>query len=377
METPGANEMPATIEAPKEIQVQPDPVTPDVAAQKQEAMGTADRANQRAMRHLRAELKDRTMKDQTGRIRGPLQPCTIMNFNPVPLHVGGQINMRIPSYSDPSSKTQWEFRRGGRLHRAHYVTLSDAKYYLSPGGSTDHPELTWAAASMVARYIPPMEIAWHFWRTYSTAQGDGEMTGGVLIFDGDIHELDEHRLKQNKNKIWVPEAYTIPETDGQLGVRLRESELYAELEKLIEMQVRFTNDISQKAYSLFNSKDDRERRNVTRPMRIWGIFGVEIGYFKEKQPWMNENADARGTFEAMKTCPVCRTSTTDPEALMCGACKVPYDAKCTVECVRRGWPVAESVLDVLPDAEHKEVLKLLSQQAERRAAREKAARETK
>lgn len=369
--------MPATLEAPKATQIQAEPMPQAVATQQKEAIGAADRANQRAMRHLRAELKDRTMKDQTGRIRGPLQPCTIMNFNPVPLHVGGQINMRIPAFSEPGSKTQWEFKRGGRLHRAHYVTLGDAKYYLSPGGQMDHPELTWATPTMSARYIPPMEIAWHFWRAYSTAQGDGEMTGGVLIFDGDIHELDEHRLKQNKNKIWVPEAYTIPDTDGQLGVRLRETDLYEELEKLIANQVRFTNEISQKAYSLFNSKDEMERRNVTRPMRVWGLFGVEIGYFKEKQPWMNENADAGGTFEAMKVCPVCRTSTIDPEALMCGACKVPYDAKCAVECVRRGWPVAESVLDVLPEAEHKEVMKLLTEQTARRQERAKATGEKK
>jgi hypothetical protein len=341
-------------------------------AEQRKAMGASDAANQRSMRALRAELKARTMKGTDGRWHGPLQPTTILNFNPVELEVGGAINMRIPSFNNPSSKTQWKFARGGRIHRAHYVTLSEAKCYLSPAGHEDHVELKWAAATLHPRYLTPGEIAWHFWRAYATPTGDGEYHGGVLIFDGDIHELEETRLKKSENKVLVPESYIIPDTEGQLGIRLREADLYKELDLMVQLQVNYCNETGQKAYELFNSKDPVERKNVTKPMREWGLFGVDIGYFKEKQPWMNENADASATAEAMKVCPVCRTSTIDPDAIMCGPCKAPYDQDCAVECVKRGYPLADSFLDTLDKSHHEQVVRLLREQGERRRARESA-----
>lgn len=356
---------------PNEVELQPQPVEQTTVAERQQAMGRSDAANQRAMRALRAELKARTMRGTDGRLHGPLQPATILNFNPVELHVGGALNFRIPAFDYPGSKTQWEFHRGGRKHKAHYVTYNDAKYYLSPSGQEDHVDLGWAAPTLRANYISPMEIVWHFWREYSTPTGDGHMMGGVLIIDGDIHELDDTRLKKTGRKVLVPEAYVVPDTQGLMAVRVREGDLDDELNRLIEMQVNYCNESAQKAYELFNSKDETERKNVTKPMRRWGLFGVEIGYFKEKQPWMNENADAAGTAEAMKVCPVCRTSTVDPEAIMCGPCKAPYDQDCAVECVRKGYPIAESFLDTLDAQHHGEVMKLMREQAARRDERAK------
>ncbi len=356
---------------PNEVEIQSEPVRQETVAETRQAMGRSDAANQRAMRALRAELKARTMKGTDGRLHGPLQPSTIINFNPVELHVGGALDIHVVPFDFPASKTQYKFRRGGREHPGHYLTFNDAKYYLSPSGQEDHVDLGWAAPTLRANYISPMEIVWHFWRAYSTPNGDGQLMGGVLIFDGDIHELDETRLKKTGNKILVPEAYVIPDTDGQMGVRLRESDLYDELEKMVEMQVAYCNETAQKAYSLFNSQDQIERKNVTRPMRRWGNFGVEMGYFKEKQPWMNENADASGTADAVRICPVCRTSTTDPDAIMCGPCKAPYDQDCAVECVRKGYPIADSFLDTLDTAHNAEVMKLLKLQADRRSERAK------
>lgn len=354
---------------PTEVEIQPTPVSEATSNQQRAAMGAADAANQRAMRAMRAELKSRTMMGTDNRLHGPLQPATIINFNPVELHVGGVLDRRIPAFDFPGSKTLYTFTRGGRTHTGHYVTISDAKYFMSATGQEDHPDLSWAAPTLHPRYLSPMEIAWHFWRAYSTPDGDGQMMGGVIVFDGDIHELDELRLKKSGNRIWVPESFPIEGTRGMLGFRLREASLYDEIDRMVEMQVNYCNEVGQKAYELFNSKEPEVRRNVTKPMRKWGLFGVSIGYFKEKQPWMNENADAAGTADAMRVCPVCRTSTTDPDAIMCGPCKAPYDQTCAVECVRRGYPIAESFLDTLDDKHNAEVMKLLEEQAKRREAR--------
>jgi hypothetical protein len=107
-------------------------------------------------------------------------------------------------------------------------------------------------------------------------------------------------------------------------------------------------------------------------MRRWGKFGVEVGYLSEA-PWMMKLPNANATAAARKICPVCRENTTDPELLLCPSCKAPYNADCTVEAVKRGYPVAESFIDTLDEEHYKEVMNQLRKQAERRQAREKLA----
>lgn len=357
---------------PNEVQIQSEPMPQQVAQETKKAMGASDAANARKMRALRAELKARTIRGSDARLHGPLQPATIINFNPNALHAGGLLTERIPEFDFPGSKTRWMFERGGREHWGHYRTFTDAKYYLSTAGHEEHVDLGWAAQSLDARYMTPMEIVWHYWRMYSTEAGDAQRMGGVLIFDGDIHELDELRLKKSGGKIWVPQSFPIPETRGMIGFELRDASLEDELDKLVEMQVKYLDFRCQRAFEKANSKDEVERKNVTAVDRRWGTFGVEMGYLKEKQPWMNENANAGGTSQAIKTCPICRESTTDPDAVMCGKCQAPYDADCTVECVKRGYPVRESYIDALDpkSTQYEQVITLLRDQAQRRAQRE-------
>lgn len=356
---------------PSLTEIQPEPATQEQVNARAAILGQSDAANARAMSEYRSELKSITMKGEDERMHGPLQPATILNFNPVRLRVGGLIRTSIPAADEPGSKTTWQFERGGRVHKASYVTFSDAIYYLATTGHEEHADLGFAAQTMAPRHMSPMEIVHHFWRAYMTESGDAQRMGGVLIFDGTIHELAEHRLKKSGGKIWTIEAHPIPGARGRYVYRPQRVDLAEKLNAMIELQVNYLNQQIQRADEYAASKDPQMPKNITPPMRAWGLFGVEMGYVKERRPWMSEHSTADGNADAIRICPICRESTRDPEQVMCGPCKAPYNAECTVECVRRGYPIAESFIDALDEKSeaYAEVMKQLRRQAERRAER--------
>lgn len=356
---------------PTDVEIQGEPLPKAIYDQRTTAEGESARRNRIAMVRARSELHSQTMLGTDGRMHGPLQPATIINFNPVSLFVGGQLKFRIPACNQPGSKTTWQFNRGGRTHVGSYVTFRDADYCMSTTGQNDRPDLGYASPTLDVRYLRPIEIAWHFWRQYSHEDGDAQKVGGVLIFDGDIHELDEDRLAKNGNVVWVPESYVIPETKGEIAFRLRKSHLYDELERLIDMQVEFCSGVCQRAHELFNAKDDISPKQITQVHRKWGVFAVEMGYLKERQKWMEERPNAMATAAALKTCPICRVTTTDNDKVMCGPCQAPYDEECLVECVKRGYPIAESYIDALdPNGDaYREVMEIKIEHANRREER--------
>src|ERR1700744_5939299 len=60
------------------------------------AGGRSSKKTQKALQDLvrRQQAETRVMAD--GRIEGPLRPCTIVNFNPGPLIVEGQLRLSVP-----------------------------------------------------------------------------------------------------------------------------------------------------------------------------------------------------------------------------------------------------------------------------------------
>ena len=355
-----------------------EPVSPEVAQKVQAAMGVANKANQIAMTAMRAELKSQTMKGEDGRLHGPLQPCTIINLNPCWLKIGGGMKVNVPPYDWggkfgeghkllPNKKV---FLRGGREHVGHVLTVEDAQYWLSPGGINDHVDLSWAQATMTPRFMSPDMACWHIWREYMTSAGSAQLMGGVLIFDGDIHELDKQRLERSKGTVLVPEGYPIPDGNGRYGIKLVRKNLDEMMDLCFELQSDYLNQMSQTAYECFNSKDEMQRNAITEPMRRWGLFGVEVGYH-EKADWMMKRPNANASAASRKVCPICGKSTTDEGVLQCIDCKAPYNADCTVALVKIGHPVAESYIDALGEEHYKEVVKIKREQAARREAREK------
>lgn len=351
------------------------PGDPVVAQKVQSTLGAANEANAAAMSALNAELDARTMRGEDGRVYGPLAPCTIINLNPCWLRIGGGMKINVPPYDwqGKEGKNKKVFERGGRQHVGHVLTIFRAETWLSPGGVTDYVDVGWAQPTLTPRYMTPAMACWHIWREYMTAAGSAQLMGGVLIFDGDIHELDRARLEKSKGTILVPEGFAIKNAKGRMEVKLQRRSFDELFNKVIEYQKDYLNRFSQRAFELFNSKDEEKRNQITEPMRRWGRFGVEVGYLKETVPWMMELPDAFGTAEAMKTCPVCRETSTEDGILLCPSCRAPYNAECTVQAVKAGYPVAESFIDALDDKHYAEVTEHLKKQAERRREREKLA----
>jgi hypothetical protein len=357
------------------IVLQAEPVPEETAQKIQAAMGAANEANLTAMLAMRAELEAQTMRGEDGRLHGPLQPCTIINFNPCWLRIGGGMKVIVPPYDwqGKEGNSKKPFLRGGREHVGHVLTVASAEMWLSPGGHTEHIDVGWAQPTLSPRYMSPNMICWHIWRDYMTDGGSAQMMGGVMIFDGDIHELDRNRLEKSKNTVLVPEGYPIKNGKGRYAIRYNRRDYNDVLNELIEYQKNYLNRIAQTAFELFNSKEEEKRRGITEPMRRWGRFGVEMGYFKDTAPWMMEMPNASATADAQKTCPVCRETTVQPDILLCPSCRAPFNADCTVAAVKHGYPVAESFIDALDDTHYKEVMEHLKKQAERRKERGKLA----
>lgn len=354
-----------------ELILQSEPVAPETAQKVQAAMGAANEANLTAMLALKAELDAQTMRGEDGRMHGPMQPCTIINLNPSRVTIGGGMKLSIPPYDwdGKEGKNKKVFSRGGRMHVGHVVTDHLGQQWLSPGGHTEYLDVGWAQPTLTPRHMSPAMRCWHLWREYMTASGSAQLMGGVLIFDGDIHELDKARLEKNKGHILVPEGYPIPKGKGRYAIRYVRRDFSEVLNQAVELQKNFLNRFAQTAFELFNSKEEGARKQITEPMRRWGLFGVEVGYLKDTAPWMMELPDASASAEAMKSCPVCRETTTNAELLLCPKDGAPYNADCTVEAMKRGFPVAESFIDALDEPHYKEVLETIRMQVARRAER--------
>jgi hypothetical protein len=358
-----------------------EPVSPEAVLKVQTALGAANKANQTAMLALHEQLKAETFRNEDGRLQGPMQPCTIINLNPCWLKIGGGMKVNVPPFdwggiydeNHKLTRNKKLFMRGGREHIGHVLTVTEPEFWLSPGGHTEYVEIGWAQPSLTPRYMRPGMVCWHIWREHMTEAGSAPLMGGVLIFDGDVHELDKQRLEKSKGTVLVPEGHLIPGANGLLAMKLVRHDFGEMLNQTIELQKDYLNRISQKAYECFNSKDEEKRSAITEPMRRWGEFGVEVGYL-EKAPWMMRLPNANASAEARKICPVCRENTIDPEMLLCPSCKAPYNADCAVEAVKRGFPVAESFIDTLDEAHYKEVMEHLLKQKERRQGREKLAK---
>src|SRR5208283_1157755 len=182
-------------------------------------------------------------------------------------------------------KNKRVFMRGGREHVGHVLTVNRAQTWLSTGGHTDNVDVGWAQPTLVPRYMPPGMICWHIWREYMTEAGSAQLMGGVLILDGDIHELDKQRLEKSKGAVLVPEGYPIPRGKGRYALRWNRRDFDELFDLCIVRQKDYLNRIAQTAFELFNSKDEEKRNAITEPMRRWGKFGVEVGYLEEA-PWM-------------------------------------------------------------------------------------------
>lgn len=363
----------------KKLVLQAEPVSPEVAQKVQAAMGAANEANAEAMRAMREQLRAETFRNEDGRLQGPMQPCTIINLNPCWLRIGGGMKVNVPPYDwggifDDDHKllrSKKLFPRGGRDHIGHVLTVTEPECWLSTGGHQEHVEVGWAQPTLAPRYMRPGMVCWHIWREYMTQGGSAQLMGGVLIFDGDIHELDKQRLDKTKGTVLVPECYPIPKAKtGVLAMRLVRKDFFEVFNTCIELQKDYLNRISQTAYECFNSKDEEKRNAITEPMRRWGEFGVEVGYL-EKAPWMMRLPNANASAAARKICPVCRRSNTDEGVLECDICHVPYNAECTLAMMRLGHPVAESYIDALDDEHYKEAMEIKRKQAARRQEREK------
>ena len=81
-----------------------------------------------------------------------------------------------------------ELKYRGRTFTGSYMTISTPKVWLKTIGSTGDP--TGDRPTFSASHIPPIGIAHQFYLSYCSGTASGQRMGGIVIFQGDIHTLD-------------------------------------------------------------------------------------------------------------------------------------------------------------------------------------------
>lgn len=319
------------------------------------------------------ELFAQKAKMRREQLEGHYSPFTVINFNPLGLRLEGIFKrFSVPSPDDerlPAGVSRVVMNWRGQDRIGHALTLREpliygrmtgAKALGAPGEVLPEQE--------VAEYLP-IAIAYSFLEHYSpifVTKKDGMAAAppkdarrmyGVLAFEGDVHALDPHRLKENGRTIQVPLARTL--TIGKSSQRIYETVTFGLDDYLDQMflgQRRTADAVISRAQQKFT--EGKAREEIGSAERTWYRWAIRMGFAPApKDPdrtWLNEMislTQADGTAEiTLRKCPGCRTVEPEPDSPFCPKCNRPMDIFKTF---MEGHPVAEAYLALLDGEQRK------------------------
>ena len=281
---------------------------------------------------------------------GQIKPCTVINFNPVRLKLeDAHAKWTIPACTDPSAK-RIRVQHEGRTYTGSYFTVREPAFVpwirdvKKPADDTGNP-----TAEYDAKFILPLELVDQYRIEYDTPERQN-MTGGVLVFEGDIHVFG----KAKGDTLRVPRYKTL--SDRTRSYFSEEVGLQAILKATLETQKTTCQAIIQQGDEY--NQDDTERKNITPPMRAWAQFALDMGWKQQAPPWMN------ATLDSEESCKGCGKGKKKTGAFFC-ECGRPFDA---FEAFMAGENVPESYLFALKD---KQLDTVLAELAKREALKAK------
>lgn len=274
-------------------------------------VGKAERDRQRLVRIKVRELKD----------SGQSPPATVINLNPVQLELYGLL--RGYNVAPCGKGLPIELKYRGRTFTGSYMTISTPKVWLKTIGSTGDP--TGDRPTFSASHIPPIGIAHQFYLSYCSGTASGQRMGGIVIFQGDIHTLDKHRLDQAGRKLKVPRGEWIPDLPGEVMFVTHERALDEYLAAELTQQRAYAELVIAQGHGYATSNAEDERKQLNNRHIIWHNYALEMGYIKNKLAWASERLQDSPLVEAV-FCPDCRTRQEDPEQYFCRNCNSPFDA---------------------------------------------------
>ena len=340
----------------------------------QEAIGNSQQMFADNVQAKRQELID----------SGACVPCSVVNFNPVPLTLQGELRaFSVPSaYDDrlPSDVLRFTLDYEGKKRRGHAITIRFPHFYgrnvsaqwHQGGGPGD------AIVQRDAMYYLPVALGYmlleHFSPIFVRGPGDKaapppkDLRGlyGVLAFRGDIHHLQSvlNEPEPEKRRIQVPLA--VVRTTGKIVQR---SYTWAEtgiddyLEKMFAGQRQSARAKIMRAHQRWNGTEV-DRNDISEIDRVWYRWAISLGYAeapeKGKASWLYDElampAPGQAAAPTLRKCQSCRTPEPEPGTPFCPKCAAPIS---TFDTFMAGFPVAEAWLQALKGEEREIVLEEL------------------
>lgn len=333
-------------------------------------VGRSAAKRQKAILQLERKLRYETRRDgSTGKMIGPNQPCTLVNFNPIDLTMqmeGRRIT--VPAVGRFTTN-QVKLRYAEREIQGHYLQINSPILYTVPTGHETDSEFGVDVQTSAARHFSPHAIGCAMWNQYNSP--NNKLMGGVLLFDQEVRALTSENLARWGGRIWVPERTQL-EDSPEYVYSLRETLLEDELERIFSAQRAYCDVMIQQAHALWAEQDVNSRKMVTDTHREWARYAVAMYWMKELPEWVTQKISASGPITELVKCKYCGTQQPSADVLFCKACpnNAPYDA---YKAFKWRGPHGERVvvpqvyLEMLEGEQLEDVLADLQERAARRA----------
>lgn len=286
------------------------------------AKSPSARKRQIAHRKLLEQLNKLTFV-RAGHVEGPCAPATVINFNPVPLTLQGELQRWTVPAAGKGNPIDMKFR--GRTFRCSYMTIKTPHLYSVHSGTTNDRQSGVDMPVVDYAYIPPLGLVHQFFEHYVDGAADAQNMGGVLIFEGDIHALAKDRLDRESGNLWVPKKDITLEGYGDVVYVTEPKNFESFLEYLLTMQRNYIDGTIAQAQEFYNANADELRNQLSSYHRLWHNFALHMGYIKTPYPWATERLDDHPATEAV-SCPDCHTRQKSPDQHFCPECNAPFDA---------------------------------------------------
>ena len=286
------------------------------------ASSPSARRRQISARKKMEELRKLTFR-RGDRWEGPCAPASVINLNPVPLRLQGELQSWTVPERGKGEKIEIKFR--GRMFTGCYLTIRTAHLFPSHTGTHNDRQSGVDMPAVEYNYIPPLGLAHQFYDHFVEGAADAQYMGGVLIFEGDIHTLDAKRLERSEGYVWMPKKEITLDGFGDVVYvpeRLRFVDMMA---ASVEMQHRYTDAQITEGHNYATSQSEIIRNQLSNYHRTWHNYAIEMGYLEKPLPWATERLTDRPHAQAVY-CPDCHERQTSPEQYFCQNCNSPFDA---------------------------------------------------
>jgi hypothetical protein len=289
------------------------------------AASPSARRRQIACRKKVEELQKLTFRRGSDRWEGPCAPFTVINLNPVELRliIGGDSTRWLIPACGKGEKINIKFK--GRTFTGSYMTLKTPYVFPSHTGSHSDKATGVEMPAVDYGYIPPAGLAHQFYEHFVVGASDAQGMGGVLVFEGDIHTLDEPRMTRSKGCIWMPKKEITLEGFGDVVYTVDEIPLKDILGRMLTIQRDYASAKIREGHGFANHSSDIQRNQLNGDHIAWHNYALAHQYIEKALSWAVEGIKDRPTTEAIY-CPDCRTRQADPQQYFCTNCNSPFDA---------------------------------------------------